>query len=195
MIPIELRRFFASLQIGNRDAISTKSLTESFGWRGSQAQVQHDAHELNQILLDAIERSLKDTRKSDLANQVYEGQIVRRTFCMECANVSTREESFLNCLVDVENIANLTKSLEQQVKAEYLVADNKYFCEKCGHKSDAKRSMAYTRVPDSLTIGLKRFVFDFQLSGSFLLFIFVQIRFELIIIYWDDFFILKICDT
>lgn len=175
MIPLNLRRFFAHLQIGSRDAISTQDVTDSFGWRGSQAQVQHDAHELNQILLDAIEKSLKDTRKSDLANVVYEGHLVRRTFCLDCEYCSTREESFLNCLVDVEGIPDLYKSFEQSIKPDYLVADNKYYCEKCGKKSDAKRSMAYTKLPDVLVVGLKRFVFDFQLRFT-LFFLLLLVR-------------------
>ena len=170
MIPLNLRRFFAQLQIGIRDSISTQNVTDSFGWKGNQAHVQHDAHELNQILLDAIERSLKGTRKSDLANHIYEGKLVRRTFCLDCEYTSEREESFLNCLVDVENISDLIKSFEQQTKPEYLVADNKYACEKCGKKSDAKRSMAYKIIPNVLNIGLKRFVFDYEFSLLYMLY-------------------------
>merc|ERR1712244_82712 len=45
-------------------------------------------------------------------------------------------------------------------KSEYLVGDNKYFCEKCNAKQDAKRSVAYTKLPNVLTLALNRFVFN-----------------------------------
>ena len=171
MIPLHLRRFFARLQIGARDSITTRDVTDSFGWGRGEGMVQQDAHELNQILLDAIERSLKETRMSTLADDVYQGKIVRRTFCLKCGFISERDETFLNCLVDVEKIPNLIESFATQIKPEYLVADNKYFCEKCNGKSDAKRSMAYKSLPENLTIGLKRFVFDLKFSlCCFLLF-------------------------
>jgi hypothetical protein len=46
-ILVELQSLFARLQYSNTRAVSTKALTDSFGWGGSQAAEQHDVHELN----------------------------------------------------------------------------------------------------------------------------------------------------
>ena len=36
-------------------AVSTRTLTDAFGWMAGQAAQQHDVHELNRMLLDVIE--------------------------------------------------------------------------------------------------------------------------------------------
>jgi hypothetical protein len=44
---IELQRLFANMQKSEQSAVSTESLTKSFGWKGNQVFEQHDVHELN----------------------------------------------------------------------------------------------------------------------------------------------------
>jgi hypothetical protein len=44
---IELQRLFAFLESSQQRAISTESLTKSFGWKDSDVFQQHDVHELN----------------------------------------------------------------------------------------------------------------------------------------------------
>ena len=46
-MPLELQRLFAYMQVADVRALSTKALTRSFGWDGSEVQVQHDIHELS----------------------------------------------------------------------------------------------------------------------------------------------------
>ena len=49
-ILVELQSLFARLQCSDTRAVSTKALTDSFGWGGRQAAEQHDVHELNRYL-------------------------------------------------------------------------------------------------------------------------------------------------
>jgi len=42
-------------------ATSTEELTKAFGWENNEAMQQHDVHELNRILFDALEQSLAGT--------------------------------------------------------------------------------------------------------------------------------------
>jgi len=159
-VVIQLRQLFAQMQCGEMDNISTKEITKSFGWWNKEATVQHDAHELNRILLDALERSIVDTSKKNLINDIFQGKTVHRTLCLECSTVTRREETFLDILVEVENIPNMKQSLDLNVKPEFFVGENQYFCEHCGRKTEAKRTMAYSSLPPVLTVSLKRFVFD-----------------------------------
>ena len=46
------------LQFGNQ-SVSTKSLTQSFGWTSLDAFTQHDVQELNRILSDKLEEKMK----------------------------------------------------------------------------------------------------------------------------------------
>lgn len=46
-ILIELQRLFAQLQLSEQRAVSTETLTKSFGWNSNEVFQQHDVHELN----------------------------------------------------------------------------------------------------------------------------------------------------
>ncbi len=41
-LPLQLQRLFSLLQLSERGAVTTGELTRSFGWRDSEAFVQHD---------------------------------------------------------------------------------------------------------------------------------------------------------
>lgn len=49
------------LQFG-KTPVSTKDLTQSFGWDTSDAFQQHDVQELNRILCDRLEEKMKVSR-------------------------------------------------------------------------------------------------------------------------------------
>ncbi|ETO30867.1 hypothetical protein RFI_06250 [Reticulomyxa filosa] len=159
-VVIQLRQLFAQMQCGDVESVSTKEITKSFGWLNKEATIQHDAHELNRILLDALERSIVDTPKKTLINDIFQGTTVHRTLCLECSKVNATKETFLDILVEVENLSHLKQSLDKNVQPEFFVGDNQYFCEHCARKTDAKRTMAYRKLPPVLTVSLKRFVFD-----------------------------------
>eukprot|EP01084_Bolivina_argentea_P031215 57789_1 len=159
-ILIQLRYFFALLTSSKQKSISTKNLTDSFGWMSREVRIQHDAHELNRILTDSIERSLKNTAQENLINNIYQGEMISTTCCLECGYCSQRKEHFLDAIVPVEGFCTLEQSLSNQIKCDYLVDNNKYFCDKCNKKSCAKRSVSYKKLPDVLTLALNRFVFD-----------------------------------
>merc|ERR1711933_424997 len=110
---------------------------------------------------DAIERSLKGTKNESLINEIYQGQMVSRTLCLKCEYCSERKENFLDAIVQIQGLKNLSESLSSLCKSEYLVGDNKYLCEKCNAKVDAKRSVAYVKLPNVLTLALNRFVFNY----------------------------------
>ena len=87
-------------------AVSTTSLTDSFG-AGYNVHQQHDVSELNRILIDAIDRSLKGTSEEQLIPSVFRGQMVNETLCKECRNLSQRFESFYDLTLTVEGSKNL----------------------------------------------------------------------------------------
>lgn len=49
-----LSKLFATLEMTCRRAVSTKELTEAFGWGDSQRSYQSDIHELQTILFDSL---------------------------------------------------------------------------------------------------------------------------------------------
>ena len=56
-----IQNIFAQLQESKTRATDTQSLTKSFGWENNEAMQQHDVHELNRILFEALETALSGT--------------------------------------------------------------------------------------------------------------------------------------
>lgn len=107
-----LRKLFSHLQAGDQAAVGTDELTWAFGWTEDQAQVQHDIHELNRILLDALHRSLQSsTLGRGLVPGLFGGSFVSRVLCEECGTVSERVEDFLDVTVPVHGFDNISVSV------------------------------------------------------------------------------------
>jgi ubiquitin C-terminal hydrolase len=51
----QLQRLFSQLQLSSRPAITTGSLTKSFGWSSSEAFVQQDVHECMTAIFDILQ--------------------------------------------------------------------------------------------------------------------------------------------
>jgi uncharacterized UBP type Zn finger protein len=94
LIPLELQRLFVQLQFLEQRSISTErkrieqfpywmwltmvilalELTKrGFNWQSFDGRVQHDAHELNRLLIDALEKSLVKTSGENICKDIYGG--------------------------------------------------------------------------------------------------------------------------
>ena len=146
-ILIELQKLFAFLQGLNKKAISTKSLTDSFGWRDNEIGQQHDVHELNRVLFEAIETSLRNTPSQNLLDKLYHGKLVNKVKCNSCGCISEIEEHFQDITTVVRGYQSLVYSLEDFVLPQLLEKDNQYFCEICNGKRNASRWVCFREIP------------------------------------------------
>ena len=161
-IPVELQKLFGSLDLSEEGGISTQSLTNSFGWKSSESLQQHDVHELNRVLFEAIERSLKKTSSERLLDNLYKGTLVNKVQCLHCLNISEGTEFFQDVTTIVNNSESIVYSLEDFVKKEKLEGDNKYFCDQCKSKRDAYRWASFRETPRILQFSLLRFEYDYE---------------------------------
>ncbi len=159
-IPIALRQLFAELDLIDQKSVSTKNLTDSFGWKGRQASVQHDIHELNRILIDALNKSLQTTACRTLCDDLYKGRMVTRIKCTKCGYISERKEDFMDLTMTVKGFSDLVKSLASFTGFEMMAGADQYRCSSCDQKSDAPRVTKLRAVPPVLTFSLARFVYD-----------------------------------
>ncbi|VDN22515.1 unnamed protein product [Dibothriocephalus latus] len=87
----ELLILFSRLHAGRGEAVSSKPLTDSFGWNGEevllyivtfhlsiQVFVHQDIQELNRLLFEQIEIALKNTGQQNLINDLYHGVLRTR---------------------------------------------------------------------------------------------------------------------
>lgn len=179
-IIVELQKLFALLQVGQSndsvvcldDGISTKSLTNSFGWNAAQAQDQHDINELYNKLLDGIEIQMPLNKK--ILDKYYKGKTVNVIKCQQCEYASERIEEFVQLNIVLQDMFDNKKSyntLQESLYSTYmdntenLIGDNAYFCPQCDKKGFAKKYSRILKLPTIIVCNLNRFYFDLQ-SGE-----------------------------
>ncbi|XP_026737008.1 probable ubiquitin carboxyl-terminal hydrolase creB [Trichoplusia ni] len=94
----------------------------------------------------------------DFVADDFEGTMVVRTMCLECEAVTEKAQAVCELCVPVTD----DDAEEEPFKAaclstEYLRDQNKYWCERCLRYNEARRSVAYSRLPRLLVLQLKRF--------------------------------------
>lgn len=122
-----------------------------------------------------------DSQGLDMLKQLFQGQLVLRTRCLECECYTERREDFQDISVPVQedetscsepssqispdpkpDQKTLRWAISQFASVERIVGQDKYFCETCHHYTEAERSLLFDKTPDIITIHLK----CFSASGS-----------------------------
>jgi hypothetical protein len=135
--------------------------SKGFQWQSAEGHIQHDAHELNRLLIDALERSLKRTLNGErLCQNLYEGKVVNQILCTGCNRISSREESFYDLNLQVTNCDSLAVALHQYCEKEILENDSAYQCDICKKKMKAFRCTKLQKLPKILTFSCNRFKID-----------------------------------
>ncbi|XP_073942714.1 ubiquitin specific protease 1 [Choristoneura fumiferana] len=94
----------------------------------------------------------------DFVADDFEGTMVVRTQCLECEAVTQKAQAVLELCVPVgEDEPGDEPFRAACLSSEYLRDQNKYWCERCLRYNEARRSVAYSRLPRILVLQLKRF--------------------------------------
>ncbi|KAG1868285.1 hypothetical protein DFJ58DRAFT_767322 [Suillus subalutaceus] len=93
-------------------------------------------------------------------HQIFEGTLTSETRCLTCENVSSRDESFLDLSIDIEQNSSVTACLRQFSASEMLCQRNKFFCDGCCDLQEAEKRMKIKRLPNVLALHLKRFKYQ-----------------------------------
>ncbi|EED83732.1 predicted protein, partial [Postia placenta Mad-698-R] len=138
-----------------------KELNELF--RGSMHQ---DAHEFLNFLLNKIVEEMEDDRRlgypvqATIVHRLFEGVLTSETRCLTCETVSSRDESFLDLSIDIEQNSSVTACLRQFSASEMLCQKNKFFCDSCCDLQEAEKRMKIKKLPNILALHLKRFKYQ-----------------------------------
>jgi len=167
-IPLQLQRLFGLLQLSNERAVDTVALTHSFGWEGSEVFQQQDVQELTRVLFDALEETFKGTAVENIIDDLYAGQLIDYLRCLDVDYQSERVDKFLDFSLAIvpfgsdKPMHSLTECIEMYLRPEILDGDNKYYAEKYDQKVDAIKGLKFGKLPQIMSVQLKRFVYDFS---------------------------------
>ncbi|GKT17842.1 hypothetical protein ADUPG1_011188, partial [Aduncisulcus paluster] len=154
----QLQRLFAQMQLLDTPCKST-DLTTSFGWEGSDVFTQHDVQELQLILLDALEDTFKGTPQEGIIERMFRGKCTDKIICLECQTSSSRDDVWYSLIVPCRK--NLRRGILSYTIPDELNGDNKYMCDTCQHKCDARKGMMLEQpLPPFFFMQLKRFDYD-----------------------------------
>ncbi|KIM88808.1 hypothetical protein PILCRDRAFT_813789 [Piloderma croceum F 1598] len=95
-----------------------------------------------------------------LVHKLFEGILTSETRCLTCETVSSRDESFLDLSIDIEQNSSVTACLRQFSASEMLCQKNKFFCDSCCDLQEAEKRMKIKKLPNVLALHLKRFKYQ-----------------------------------
>lgn len=132
--------------------------------------MHHDAHEFLNYILNSVhdgyanltkKNSLKDTT---FVHDIFEGTLASEVRCLTCENITSRDESFLDLSLDIEENTSVSACMRAFSASEFLREKNKFFCEKCNGLQEAERRMKIRKLPKVLALHLKRFKFEQEIQ-------------------------------
>ncbi|CAG8584424.1 10953_t:CDS:2, partial [Gigaspora rosea] len=95
---------------------------------------------------DADEKSSKSSESNSgtspqttWVHQLFEGTLTNETKCLTCETVTSRDESFLDLSIDIEQNSSVSSCLRQFSASEMLCHKNKFFCDVCCGYQEAEK--------------------------------------------------------
>jgi len=105
-----------------------------------------------------------NTTEKTFIHDIFEGILTNETKCLSCETITSKDESFLDLSIDIEQNSSLTNCLFNFSSVETLSRGDKFFCDKCCSLQEAQKRMKIKKLPKILVIHLKRFKFIEQLQ-------------------------------
>eukprot|EP00435_Cladocopium_sp_Y103_P065301 s85_g27.t1 len=106
-------------------------------------------------------------RSKSFLVDMMQGQLRSSLCCLRCGHKSRKFEPFMYLSLPVkQEMCSVSDAMREYTKEEVLSDDEKWKCEKCKAKVDAKKKIDLWQLPPVLVIHLKRFEFDVR-SGYF----------------------------
>ena len=160
-LPLAMQRLFYRLQTA-ASAVSTKELTRSFGWDAVDSFTQHDASELERVMFESLEESMKSSEVENEIDNLFRGELEQVVRCVNVPYESRRGETFYDMALTVTGMKSMDESLKDFFLEEALDGDNQYRAEGYEELQDAKKGYVVKKWPAVLHVSLKRFEMDYM---------------------------------
>ncbi|KAL2210521.1 cysteine proteinase [Sarocladium strictum] len=173
------QEFFALEHTNGYTAASILSafwISEKKAFENLVTTKEQDAHEFFQFLAEELHERNGDGKRPEtgsehlcncIIHQTFYGKMQTTTTCQKCSGTTHAVQSFLDLSLGLENLTlkrkkNPTASLMLRdcLDEEYVKSDKcEYRCHSCESSQQARRQTSIKRLPNVLSIQLKRFEF------------------------------------
>ena len=129
---------------------------------------QQDVQELCRVLFDALEDTFRGTAVDNMIDRLYAGELVDYLKCVGVDYQSDRRDKFLDYSLAITPFGSdvamhsIHECIEHFLDPEILDGENQYYVESAGRKADAIKGLKFGRLPQIMSVQLKRFVYDFS---------------------------------
>lgn len=136
---------------------------------------QEDAHEFLRYFVDSLQKSCLQGQPTNLdphskattaIHKIFGGYHRSQVRCLECKKTSNTFDPLLDINLDIKNCPSLTKALQRSIQSDTLEGDNSYACPYCKKMTRAQKRFTVHRLPNVLTIQLKRFEYNGLFGGK-----------------------------
>ena len=172
----ELQLLFSALKIYENPYYDPKSFVIANNLSFTE---QMDAYEFYGILIDKIEKDIKDIycpkideknwedkkesyKYKDIFNYFFGIKVLDELQFVDCKHKRYNEFCYYNIQIEIKNFNNIYDSLNNYFKAEVMDGDNKINCEECKTKRICHKRLLLKSLPNILVISFKRFEFDYE---------------------------------
>ncbi|NXX93634.1 UBP18 hydrolase, partial [Centropus bengalensis] len=164
-VPYQMLLLLERMQCGKQKAVSPIALTCCLSGHGVKLFVQYDAAQLFLTLWNLIKRQMKKLDLVEELSNLYTICVQEHLACQKCSFETKRYSSMLTLPVPLLDYnSHVLKTLEDCLQCffqpEELTGQNMCFCDQCGRKTPFLQSLKLVRLPQTLTIHLKRFCFE-----------------------------------
>jgi len=109
-------------------------------------------------------KSYPHTEGGTFVHDIFEGTLTNETKCLSCESITSKDESFLDLSIDIEQHSSFTNCLAHFSSIETLSRGDKFYCDKCCSLQEAQKRMKIKKLPKILVIHLKRFKYIEQIQ-------------------------------
>ncbi|KAK6474905.1 ubiquitin carboxyl-terminal hydrolase puf-like isoform X1 [Huso huso] len=156
----QLKKLFQNLEDGEYE-VKTTGVTRSLGMMHRDVWVQQDVAEF-------FRKILNEVSKESPVSENYQSTVINSIKCLRCGTEASDNSRYLDIplpLNTTDHSASIMYSVEKGLldflKTELLEGDNQSYCDKCEMKTDTETRYYFQRLPQILTLHLKRFEFDY----------------------------------
>lgn len=164
-VPYQMLLLLEEMQCGKQKAVFPIALARCLSVHRVKLFVQHDAAQLFLTVWNLIKKQMKKPELVEELSNLYTICVQEHLACQKCSLETKRNSSMLTLPLPVldsnsHRLKTLEDCLQYFFSPEELTHHNMCFCEQCGRRTPFLQSMKLVRLPQTLTIHLKRFCFE-----------------------------------